>query len=321
MKMTTTLILWALGITLLTNDALSESPKKWTSKSNHTRTLMLEMDLAIRDRLPKRSYDRYMKFFSADIQAYGLYEDGPADLDGLRKHYHPVFFELRDGVLLSDEVIVAGPMAAQRYHSMLYLDGEFDGVEARGIPVHLRGQTFFLFNTEGKISKRWSNHDHAFRMKQLLGDKGAKEGSKVSAILNGPGMSESEVLKKLRVMTDAFNLVTSPDERLSQYLSFFREDVLVHGLAQTAGDRRQLSDYLEKIWNAFPDLTRVDEAKLTAWSFGAVRWRALGSHRGDFDDHAASMQPALLKGEAIMKFDITGKISEIWINDDAVVFE
>jgi predicted ester cyclase len=247
--------------------------------------------------------------------------DGPADLEGLRKHYHPVFFELRDGVLLSDEVITAGPMAAQRYHSMLYLDGKFDGVEARGKPVHLRGQTFFQFNPDDEVLKRWSNHNHAFRMQQLLGTKGAIAGAEIALKLNGPGISENAVIQKLSEMADAYNLVQSPKQRLAQFLSFFRHDVKVHGIAQTVADLGLLSDYLERTWLAFPDLTRTDEARLSAWSYGAVRWRALGSHRGTFNDKAATLRPVLLKGEWIMKFNSDGKITEIWTNDAPIAYQ
>ena len=116
---------------LLAFDGNASSPDKWRDLSEQTRTRMQEMDEIIRDPVPERGYEAYMELFSRNVQAHGLHESGAANLDGLREHYRPVFFELQDGVLISDEVIVAGPMAAQRYHSMLYLRGEFDGIRGR----------------------------------------------------------------------------------------------------------------------------------------------------------------------------------------------
>ena len=222
MKMYGVIAVVITAVTLLVVSDRAESPQNWRSGSDRTRALMVSMDEIIRDQGQHRSYDRYMRLFAPDVFAYGLYEDRPTNLEGSRKHHRPVFFELRDGVLLSDEVIAAGPMAAQRCHSMLYLDGIFDGVETRSKPVHLRGQTFFRFDENDQIAERRSNHDHAFRMRRLLGDEGWSIGEALPAKLNGPGLTEAEVLNNLRKMNEAIDFVQSPEERLPRYLSFFQ---------------------------------------------------------------------------------------------------
>ena len=87
-------------------------------------------------------------------------------------------------------------------------------------------------------------------------------------------------------------------------------------LAGTRGNvSERLGAYLGKIWATFPDLQRVHETHLTAWSFGAVRWRALGFHRSAYGNIPPSMRPVFLRREAIMRFDANGDIAEIWIDD------
>ncbi len=295
--------------------AIAESPKSWASLSEDTRVRMEQMDEYIRGADKERAYKDYLAIFHEDVVAHGMLESGPANKDELRSHYHPVFFELKDGVLLSDNVIVAGNMAAQRYHSLLYLRGRFDGVDADNAPVFLRGQTFFRFDAQQKIVERWSNHDHAFRLQQLLGADGAAEGRRISAVLNGPGLSEKSVRARLVEMNVAFNNVTAPAERRQQYAMFFRDDVIVHGLAADVVGLGELNRYYDRLWRAFPDLERQYDAVISAWSYGAVRWRALGSHRDSFGGETATLRPTKLTGEMIAKFDPDGRITEIWIND------
>lgn len=68
-------------------------------------------------------------------------------------------------------------------------------------------------------------------------------------------------------------------------------------------------------WKAFPDLVINLEAKLSAWSMGAVRWRATGSSRDRYAGIEPTHAPVTLSGEAIMRFDNAGKVTELWVND------
>ena len=308
-----------LSIVLIsTGSCLADPTPDWPTLSQRTRARMMEMDEILRDSDAQRSYDNYLNIFSTSIKAYGLYETGATNIVGLRKHYLPVFFELKDGVILSDEIIVAGNMAAQRYHSLLYLEGEFDGVKASKQPVFLRGQTFFRFDTNNRIAERWSNHDHEFRLGQLKGAEGAAEGRRIAAVLNGPGLSEPDVREKLEAMTNAFNRMQAPAEREIRYMEFFDPGLIVHGLSTAPAGLQQLREYLVEIWSAFPDLERTDEARLAAWSFGAVRWRALGSHRKRYRDSEPTMRPVTLRGETILHFNGEGRIDEIWLNNGPI---
>ena len=103
----------------------------------------LERELAIvnsRDRAS--AYDAYISTFDPEARVHGLVPGRIGTIEDVKAHYRSVFFELDGGTLVEDEVYVAGPMAAHRYHSMLMLNGTFDGVVAKNKPVTLRGQTF-----------------------------------------------------------------------------------------------------------------------------------------------------------------------------------
>ena len=298
-----------------------ESPADWRALSDRTRDRMHEMDEVIRDRDPQRSYDNYLAMFAPDIVAHGLLETGDTGMDGLREHYRGVFFELRDGVLLSDDVIVAGNMAAQRYHSMLYLAGEFDGVAGQSQPVFLRGQTFFRFDADNRIAERWSNHDHGYRLGQLKGDEGRIEGERIALVLNGPGLSEVEVLEGLHSMARAFNRMEAPAKRDAEFFAYFDEQLRVHGIGDGRDGLEDLRQDLRELWVAIPDLRLSLRAEMSAWSMGAVRWQALGSQRGDYRGRKADMRPVRLRGETILRFDKTGKVVEIWLNTAAIEFD
>lgn len=101
-----------------------------------------------------KAYARYIASFRPDATVWGLVPDRAATLDDVKHHYHAVFFDLGGGTLVEDEHVVAGPMAAHRYHSAMTLNGTFDGVVAKDRRVMLRGQTFFRFGDDGKIAER-----------------------------------------------------------------------------------------------------------------------------------------------------------------------
>ena len=291
-----------------------DSPAEWRAVGQHTRIRMHEMDETLRDQDAQRSYDDYLAMFADDVVAYGLYDTGGTDLEGLRKHYRPVFFELRDGVLLSDDIIVAGLMAAQRYHSMLFLNGEFDGVEASSRPVFLRGQTFFRFDASGRIAERWSNHDHGYRLGQLQGEPGRAEGDRIARVLNGPGLREEEVSARIEAFQAAFNRMEAPGDRKRQVRNLFSDSARIHGIADGPTDVYRLMARLTELWSAVPDLRMSIRTSLSAWSMGAFRWTALGSQRGRYDGREPDMRPVRLTGECIMHFDGDGFIVEAWFD-------
>lgn len=300
--------------------AQAEDMAAWKISTAQTRERLHTMDAAVNQQGdPGEAYENYMATFSPSVRAYGLLPGVAADHTGVREFYRSLFGTFEDSVLVSDELIVAGPMAAQRYHSLGYMTGTFDGVAMDRKLVAIRGQTFFRLDTDGLIAERWSNHDHAYRLVQIKGDTAIEEGRQLAKLLNGQGLSEQEVYNRLNAMAAAYNLIHDPIERERRFLSFFDKDLVVHGIASTQVGLSEFADYFRSRWNAIPDLVVHLEAKLSAWSMGAVRWRATGSLRERHADIEPIYAPVALSGETIMRFDNTGKVNEIWVNSEILI--
>ena len=288
----------------------------WEASTARTRERLHAMDAAINLRGdPVQAYEKYMATFSPAVRVHGLLPGEATNYNGVREFYSSLFGTFEDSVLVSDELIVAGPIAAQRYHSLGYMTGTFDGVAMNRKLVAIRGQTFFRLDANGLIAERWSNHDHAYRLAQIKGDAGIQEGRQLAARLNGPGLSERAVYGRLDAMAADFNLIHNPAQRENRFLAFFDEDVMVHGIGSGPRGLNEFRDYYRARWQAFPDLVINLEAKLSAWSMGAMRWRATGSFRGPYDDIEPTQAPVTLTGEAILRFNQSGKVVEIWVND------
>jgi hypothetical protein len=282
--------------------------------SAHTRQALEHMDGLINAGDRAAAYASYMALFHPEVRAWGLYLDGAADLARIRQHYHPVFFELGGGVLVSDQVITAGSMAAQRYHSLMRLNGVFDGVEAKDKPVVIRGQTIFRLDGQGRILERWSNHDHAYRMGQLLGSEGRAAGARLARSLNGPGLSEAATREALERLVAAFNQPEAPKRRYAEIRQLLSPDLVLHGLHPQAQDADFAAALLDELWRAFPDLVVDTGTPITAWSFVAAEWRATGSRRAPFRGSDGSAVPVCLSGETVLRLDDSGRVAEAWID-------
>jgi predicted ester cyclase len=267
----------------------------------------------------QRAYEDYMATFSPRVVIHGLVPSGDVDYAGLRRFYAALFGTFRDSVLVSDELIVAGNMAAQRYHAWGRMSGEFDGVRLEDRLVALRGQTFFRLDEDGRIAERWSNHDHGYRMALTRGPEGAEEGRRLARFLNGPGLAEEEVYARLDAFADAFNLIQAPEQRIARLYALFSPDVRVHAAFAADGGLEDLRAHYQRLWGAYPDLVMQFEAKLSTWSMGAVRWRATGSRRQPYDAQPGDWQPVSKSGEMILRYSGAGAIAEIWLNDAPAV--
>ena len=296
--------------------ALASDSNTWQQRSEETRRLMNKMDEIINSPDDEKAYPEYMKIFSPDIKAHGLTPEGSADLEEVKQHYKPVFEFFDNGVLVSEEVIVAGEMAAQRYHSLFTLNGIFDGVEIEDKVMAIRGITFFRFDENQQIIERWSNHDHAYRMVQLMGVDGERKGSELRKLLNGPGLDEQEVYDLIEEMFKSFNQIHDPQLRATQFFSVFDSSIVVHGLTEETGNFDTLKQYYQDLWLAIPDLVLAVGSKMSAWSMAAVRWKGAGSHRGGYLGSEASWKPITRNGELIVRFNSNGKAEEIWVGSD-----
>lgn len=305
--------------TTLTNMVIAQpiSPPDWQATSLHTRQTLARMDELINQADKKNAYQHYMAMFHPDVQAWGLHANGAADISDIREHYKAVFFELGGGVLVSDKVVATGPMAAQRYHSLMSLSGTFDGVTASSKPVVIRGQTVFRIDREGRILERWSNHDHAYRMGQLLGERGTLDGREITRAMNGPGLSEPEALTLLSALIAALNQPESPVERQSDTANLLSSDFRLHGGSNRALKKARAMQSLENFWQAFPDVMVDVGTPITAWAYIAANWQATGSWRQEFMGALVDHAPVCIQGDMILRLSDQGQIDEAWLDAGA----
>ena len=268
----------------------------------------------------KAAYQKYVGLFHPDVKAYGIIPNEAAVLDDLKEHYRAVFFELDDGALVEDDVVVAGEMAAHRYHSMMTLNGEFDGVEAKDKRVVIRGQTFFRFNNDGRIIERWSNHDHGYRMAQLSGDQGRKDGDKLAKILNGPGVSEEDGYEFVDRFVTSFSMAEVSDLRDAAVSALIADNAIVHGVKCGPANKSEFLAYLSNVWVSFPDLYMgVKERPMSGWSMVAFEWDANGSLRSPYEGLDEEIGSVInWDGQMIVRLNRDMQASEIWFNAGSI---
>lgn len=284
----------------LTEEASSRLNPAICERSESTRQAMLEMDRIINS---DAALDSYLDLFSPSIEAWGLLPERAASWREVENHYKPVFGNFDRSILVSDEVIVADRFAAQRYHAMFYLSGEFDGVQANKKKTFIRGSTVFEFDNFGLIRKRWSDHDHQFRLSQLLDTPSEIEReTERSRVLSGPGLTAQEIRDRMNSMQRIFNQMQNPEKRLS---------VLSALLSETLLERQIWVEKLTAFFEIMPDAHLAYDAVVAAWSRVGIRWRITGSIRRDHEllpyrNHAIS-----LAGETVLELDSNGRIASI----------
>lgn len=267
------------------------------------------------------AYSDYIDLFDKKSRIHGLVPNETAGIADVKRHYRAVFFELGGGVLIEDNRIVAGEMAAHRYHSMTMLNGVFDGIEAKNKPVVLRGQTFFRYDADGRIIERWSNHDHAYRMGQLLGETGREEGVKLAAALNGPGLTEEEGYQFVDRFVATFSMAEAPQERENAVGDLFDENLVLHGLGCSPTKKETMMAHLKQLWASSPDLfMTLADRPISGWSMVAFKWRSNGSLRAPYEGVGAETGSTVAwNGELIARLNEGGKAVEIWLNAEPLV--
>jgi len=309
--------LWA-SLAILSVNAASAATCDEFAKMTATAAAAMSTEVATPNRPDRKSaYADYVGLFDKKARVHGLVPNKTAGIADVKEHYRAVFFEFGGGVLVEDSRIVAGEMTAHRYHSMTMLNGVFDGVEARDKPVVLRGQTFFRFNDKGRIVERWSNHDHAYRMGQLLGDKGREEGAELAAVLNGSGLTEQQGYEFVDRFVSAFSMAEAPQARGAAMSELLNEDLVLHGLGCAPAGKDAMMVHLQELWSSAPDLfMTLADRPMSGWSMVAFKWRSKGSLRAPHAGLAAEPGATVSwNGELIARLNDKGKAVEIWFND------
>ena len=282
----------------LTEEASSRLNPAICERSESTRQAMLEMDRIINS---DASLDSYLDLFSPEIEAWGLLPERAASWPEVENHYKPVFGNFDRSILVSDEVIVADRFAAQRYHAMFYLTGEFDGVQANEKKTFIRGSTVFKFDNSGLIQERWSDHDHKFRLSQLLStsDEIEKE-VKRAGVLSGPGLTGEQIQERMDSVQTAFNQMHNPERRLVMLSELF---------SKTWPERQLWIGKLQTFFEIMPDAHLAYDAVVAAWSRVGIRWRITGSVRSKHELFPYRDQPISLTGETILEINDTGQVT------------
>lgn len=306
------------AVALVASGSLQAAPCRADRHASVRTSAAMDAELATANSADRRSaYDRYVALFDPAAKVFGLVPDRAGTIEDVRKHYRAVFFDLQNGTLVEDDRIVAGEMGAHRYHSMLTLNGTFDGVVAKDKPVTLRGQTFFRYGSDGRIVERWSNHDHAYRMGQLLGDKGREEGAKIGAQLNGPGLNEQQGYAAVSRLIEAFSRAEAPVRRRTEVANMLSEGLIVRGLRCGTAGKAHLLAHFDGLWTAFPDLhMKLAGEPMSGWSMVALRWQARSSQRAPYGGRKPGYRTiAQWSGQLIARLDRDERIVELWIDE------
>ena len=292
--------------------------RQWKRTSEASRHVIQQMTYHANLKNPDVAYKMFLDTFNKDVSIYGL-DKGVLDKEAVKEHYYPVFYFLKLA-LVNDVLIAAGDQVMERYHAWRTFDIndkaiEFDGCQFKpeNGAFSIRGYT--LFNIENdKIIRRYSNHDHGYRMQQTCKDKA--KGETLKASLSG-GFSDDtqmyswgeEYIQNLSAINE------SSDARLAKAVSMFNDGAVIHGVKHGVGFVGDLKSYFSLIWKAFPDLIYHANGKATAWGRLAINYQAAGSHRGQWFNVPADHQPVLLNGEVVLQFNQQGKVVEAWLYD------
>lgn len=292
--------------------------KQWKNESESSRQVIQKMTYHANLKNPDVAYKQFLEAFNDDVKIYGL-EEGVLDKEAVKEHYYPVFYFLKLA-LVNDVLIAAGDQVMERYHAWRAFDVndkalKFDGCQFKpeSGAFSIRGYTLFNIDND-QIVRRYSNHDHGYRMQQTCNDQA--KGDVLKASLSGDFPDDTQMynwgekyLKSLSAIND------STDDRLSKAASLFSDSAVIHGVKEGFGTVDDLKSYLSLVWKAFPDLIYHANGQATAWGRLAINYQAAGSHRGQWFNVAADHQPVLLRGEVVLQFDQNGKIVEAWIYD------
>ena len=179
----------------------------------------------------------------------------------------------------------------------------------------IRGYTLFRFGEDGLVAERWSNHDHEYRLVQWEGPQAAEKGRRLKRFLNGPSLCEEEVVGRLAALEAALGILAPAEEREAAVRACLAPGAQVHGIGDGPVGPAGLLQHYAELWEAVPDLVFHHDATLSAWGYGAVRWRATGYVAGAFRGVGPSDDAAVLHGETIVRYDDHGLIDMMWSNE------
>ena len=304
--------------TAITHTELPSWWLQWKKETEQSRLVIQQMTYNANLKDTDIAYDRFLEAFDENVSIYGL-DEKTLDKKGVKEHYYPVFKFLKLA-LVNDVLIASGDQVMERYHAWRAFDANAKGLEFDGCQFNpksgafsIRGYT--LFNIENdKIIRRYSNHDHGYRLAQTCKDQA--KGDALKASLAGGFPDDKKVYAWADLYIKNLSAINeSNSSRLEKSVSIFSDKAIIHGVKEGDGDVDDMKSYLSSLWKAFPDLIYHANGKATAWGRVAINYQAAGSHRGQWFNTPADHQPVLLTGEVILQFDQQGKVIEAWVYD------
>lgn len=124
--------------------------------------------------------------------------------------------------------------------------------------------------------------------------------------------------------------MTSQDESKSivkRYLTAFNDrdwdrledllaaDAVEHGIHDELHGFDEIVDFLDSHFEAFPDYSGTTEAITAEDELVTVRYRATGTHTGEYKDLEPTGLTAEWTGLAMYRVE-NGKVAEIWVEED-----
>ncbi len=262
------------------------------------------------------------------IVAHGM-APNPVGKSDLISFYTAVFSEFPDFRLVDDTLLVAGDMAAHRYHALGTHSGGSSPTRAQ---IMFRGQTIYKLNSQGRVTWRVSNHDHQFREEQLQhfrspgrrlsGRSWAPDPFAVSAReLSQQSVKESERELAIRRKFAALDFQSSNALTRHEAWRHFAETTRVSGLDQEfpLGTKtiRDLRDRTQVWADALPDLNYQTLELIVCGDFVARSYIATGTHSNrDLYGRKASGKKIFLREQAVYQLDPSNLVVAMWINHD-----
>ncbi len=145
------------------------NPRAWNQSEEHIRSCIAEMTVA----KSNSELTKYWSYYDDGAVIHGLDANNPLDsksIAALQEVYRSMYEAVPEIQFVTDELIVCGPYAIQCWYASGHHKGaKYLGAAASGKLIHLREQTIYRFDENGKICARWINSDQAFIRNQLSG--------------------------------------------------------------------------------------------------------------------------------------------------------
>lgn len=125
-------------------------------------------------------------------------------------------------------------------------------------------------------------------------------------------MSQTEQRNKetVREYLAAFN--DRDEERLAAHLA---DDVVEHGIHEELHGVDEITDFLDRHFEVFPDYSGTTEAMVAEGDTVTVRYTVSGTHSGEYLNVEPTGNEAEWSGIAMYELD-DGQIAEFWLEED-----